>query len=50
MGAILGTIIEALQLAAIPAHDEALRPAVRAFLDEALREMPADRRARSWMG
>src|SRR5690606_30469680 len=44
------TIIEALQPAAIPARDEALRPAVRAFLEEALREMPADRRARSWMG
>lgn len=49
-GAILGAIDEALQLAAIPAQDEALRPSVRAFLREALKDMPADRRARSWMG
>jgi alkylation response protein AidB-like acyl-CoA dehydrogenase len=46
----LGAIDEALQLAAIPAQDEALRASVRAFLREALHDMPADRRARSWMG
>ena len=34
----------------IPPEDEALRPRIRAFLAEALGEMPADRRARSWMG
>ena len=36
--------------AVIPPEDEALRPRIRAFLAEALGEMPADRRARSWMG
>lgn len=46
----MGAINEALQLAAIPARDEALRPSVRAFLREVLKDMPADRRARSWMG
>ncbi|MBD9423266.1 MULTISPECIES: acyl-CoA dehydrogenase family protein [Achromobacter] len=46
----MGAINEALQLAAIPAQDEALRPSVRAFLREALKDMPADLRARSWMG
>lgn len=46
----MGAIDEALQLAAIPAQDEALRASVRAFLREALQDMPADRRARSWMG
>lgn len=46
----MGAIDEALQLAAIPAQDEALRASVRAFLREALHDMPADRRARSWMG
>ncbi len=49
-GITLGAINEALRLAAIPAQDEALRPSVRAFLREALKDMPADRRARSWMG
>ena len=49
-GITLGAINEALQLAAIPAQDEALRPSVRAFLREALKDMPADQRARSWMG
>jgi len=49
-GITLGAINEALRLAAIPAQDEALRPFVRAFLREALKDMPADRRARSWMG
>ncbi|MGE8687746.1 MAG: acyl-CoA dehydrogenase family protein [Achromobacter sp.] len=46
----MGAINDALRLAAIPAQDEALRPSVRAFLREALKDMPADRRARSWMG
>lgn len=49
-GITLGAINEALRLAAIPAQDEALRPSVRAFLREALKDMPADLRARSWMG
>ena len=43
-------MIEPLQLSAIPASAEALRPAVRSFLDEALRGRSTDRLARSWMG
>src|SRR5512139_3761132 len=43
-------MIEALKLSALPASAEALRPAVRAFLDEALAGRPTDRLARSWMG
>jgi len=34
----------------IPAEDEALRAPVRAFLKEALRDVPAHIRARSWSG
>jgi alkylation response protein AidB-like acyl-CoA dehydrogenase len=34
----------------IPAEDEALRPQVRAFLREALSDVPPERRARSWGG
>jgi hypothetical protein len=43
-------MIDALTLSPIPASAQALRPAVRAFLDEALRGRPVDRLARSWMG
>ena len=43
-------MIDALALSRIPDSAEALRPAVRAFLDEALRGRPTDRLARSWMG
>jgi len=43
-------MIGTLPLAAIPPADEALRPAIREFLREALAEMPPERRARSWMG
>jgi alkylation response protein AidB-like acyl-CoA dehydrogenase len=43
-------MISALDLSEIPPEDEALRPPVRAFLQERLRGMPAERRARSWMG
>lgn len=43
-------MIDALALSAVPASAEALRPAVRAFLDEALAGRPTDRLARSWMG
>lgn len=39
-----------LPLTRIPGEDEALREPVRMFLREALAGMPADRRARSWMG
>lgn len=43
-------MIRPLELTAVPAGDEALRAEVRAFLDRELREMPAGRRARSWLG
>jgi alkylation response protein AidB-like acyl-CoA dehydrogenase len=43
-------VIEALSLRPLPAQAEALRADVRAFLDAALVGMPADRRARSWLG
>ena len=42
--------IDALDLTFIPEDDEALRAPVRSFLEESLQGMPADRRARSWMG
>jgi alkylation response protein AidB-like acyl-CoA dehydrogenase len=43
-------MIETLDLTHIPPADEALRPEIRAFLDDALQDMPASARARSWMG
>jgi alkylation response protein AidB-like acyl-CoA dehydrogenase len=43
-------MIDALRLSAIPASAQGLRPAVRAFLDQALQGRPTDRLARSWMG
>jgi alkylation response protein AidB-like acyl-CoA dehydrogenase len=43
-------MIGALPLSVIPAEDEALRPAIRAFLREVVQELPPERRARSWMG
>jgi alkylation response protein AidB-like acyl-CoA dehydrogenase len=43
-------MLDALPLSALPSSAEALRPAVRAFLDEALAGRPTDRLARSWMG
>lgn len=43
-------MIGALRLQPLPPEAEALRAPVRAFLDEALAGMPADRRARSWLG
>lgn len=42
--------IDALELGFIPPEDEALRAPVRQFLEETLAGVPADRRARSWMG
>ena len=42
-------MIEQLSLDSLPAEAEALRPAVRSFLDSALARLPADARARSWM-
>lgn len=42
--------IDVLDLTSIPEEDEALRSPVRAFLKESVFDLPADRRARSWMG
>jgi alkylation response protein AidB-like acyl-CoA dehydrogenase len=43
-------LLETLNLAEIPAEDEALRRPVREFLAEQLAGVPAATRARSWMG
>ena len=43
-------MIDTLDLTAIPPEDEALRSEIRQFLQQALKGVPADRRARSWMG
>lgn len=43
-------MIDTLELTAIPTEDESLRTDIRAFLTDALADMPADQRARSWMG
>jgi alkylation response protein AidB-like acyl-CoA dehydrogenase len=43
-------MIPALALTAIPPEDEALRGPVRIFVDESVSTIPADVRARSWMG
>jgi len=42
--------LNSLTLTRIPAEDEALRAEVRAYLAEAVRDMPAHVRARSWGG
>ena len=39
-----------LSLSAIPATEEAIRPAIRALIDEHIRAMPLHKRARTWMG
>ena len=39
-----------LPYATIPAEDESLRAEVKSFLAEALAGMPAEKRARSWVG
>ena len=43
-------MLNPLQFATIPGADEALRPAVRAFLAEHLTQLTPQQRARSWMG
>lgn len=43
-------MFESLDLATLPPEAEALRPAVRAFLDREMHGVHADRRARSWQG
>jgi alkylation response protein AidB-like acyl-CoA dehydrogenase len=42
--------LDSLAFSAIPPEDEALRAPVREFLAQAVREMPAATRARSWSG
>ena len=44
------SVLDSLALTRIPPEDEALRAEVRAFLAEAVRDLPAHVRARSWMG
>jgi alkylation response protein AidB-like acyl-CoA dehydrogenase len=44
------SLLDDFTLTGIPAEDEALREPVRAFLRQAMRDLPAHRRARSWMG
>ncbi|MEC3948275.1 acyl-CoA dehydrogenase family protein [Sphingobium sp. HWE2-09] len=43
-------MFETLTLSALPPEDEALRPALRALIAEAIADMPIHRRARSWQG
>lgn len=43
-------MFDSLRLAAIPPEDEALRPKIRAFLDDHLAGVPLPQRARTWMG
>lgn len=43
-------MFDTLTLAALPAEDEALRPAIRAFIARHVAALPLDRRARSWQG
>ncbi len=44
------SLIQPLNLAFLPSHTLAMREEVRAFLDQSLIGMPANHRARSWMG
>ena len=44
------TALDSLNLTSIPPEDEALRMPVRAFLTEAMRNVPAHIRAKSWSG
>lgn len=44
------SVLDSLALTRIPPEDEALRGQVRAFLQEAVRDLPAHVRARSWGG
>src|SRR6218665_4194460 len=42
--------LDSLGITPIPAEDEALRPQVRAFVAQAIKDLPPHRRARSWGG
>lgn len=46
----MNSTLTSLSIAEIPLDDEALRRDVRVFLKEALRDLPADVRSRSWLG
>jgi alkylation response protein AidB-like acyl-CoA dehydrogenase len=43
-------LFETLTLSALPPEDEAIRPALRALIAEAIADLPVHRRARSWQG
>lgn len=43
-------MFDTLALANLPSEDEALRPAIRELVAQAVADMPVDRRARSWQG
>lgn len=43
-------VFDTFTLARLPEEDEALRPAIRKVVDEATAAIPADIRARSWLG
>jgi alkylation response protein AidB-like acyl-CoA dehydrogenase len=45
-----GPLFDTLTLAALPPEDEALRPVIRGLLDDMIKDMPVDMRARSWQG
>lgn len=46
----MGTLLDHFEPASLPAHAEAFRSEVRAFLADRMPKLPADRRARSWLG
>ncbi|MBB2497103.1 acyl-CoA dehydrogenase family protein [Aquipseudomonas ullengensis] len=46
----MSSLLEAFRLAELPAHAEAFRAEVRAFLASSLAPAPADKRARTWTG
>jgi alkylation response protein AidB-like acyl-CoA dehydrogenase len=46
----LNIVFESLIFSPLPAEDEALRPGIRALVAQAVSDMSADRRARSWQG
>lgn len=43
-------MFDTLTLAQLPHDDEALRPSIRAFIEQHVAAIPMDRRARSWQG
>lgn len=43
-------MFDTLTLAQLPPEDEALRPSIRAFIEQHIAAIPMDRRARSWQG